>query len=262
MVRAFAAVTVFAIVSPCLSQPLNIDFGTEFGGPADTFGAAAGQPGVWNTLVGSDLGPFPLVGLDGAPVAATLMMTLPLGNAGDPDILSPITDPDTYALMADYFALRTASVDVQIDGLMPGTYEVYAYGWSPDSSDLRTVFNIHVAGEELDDGNSWVLSGVWPGDFIEGITHATQLITLGAGESITIFARGIPNGSFNGIQLVPAATPACPADLTGDGGVDVFDLLEYLDAWFHGQSAAEWDGADGVDVFDLMAYLDNWFGGC
>lgn len=58
MVRAFVAVAVFALVSPSLAQPLNIDFGTEFGGPADTFGAAAGQPGVWNTLSGAISGRF------------------------------------------------------------------------------------------------------------------------------------------------------------------------------------------------------------
>lgn len=56
----------------------------------------------------------------------------------------------------------------------------------------------------------------------------------------------------------------CAADLTGDGGVDVFDLLAYLDLWFVGDAAAELTGDDpaAIDVFDLLMYLDSWFAGC
>jgi hypothetical protein len=58
----------------------------------------------------------------------------------------------------------------------------------------------------------------------------------------------------------PFAT--CAADLSGDGTVDVFDLLAYLDLWFSGAAGADLDGTPGVDVFDLLMYLDAWFAGC
>lgn len=52
----------------------------------------------------------------------------------------------------------------------------------------------------------------------------------------------------------------CPCEADGNaGGVDVFDLLAYLDLWFAGDAAADIDGAAGVDVFDLLAFLDCWF---
>ena len=53
----------------------------------------------------------------------------------------------------------------------------------------------------------------------------------------------------------------CPADLTGDGSVSVFDLLLLLDHW--GQSASRFPQADlnrdgVIDVFDLLLLLDQW----
>ncbi len=63
------------------------------------------------------------------------------------------------------------------------------------------------------------------------------------------------------MELLP---PACAADLDGTGGVDVFDLLAYLDLWFAADVAAERTGDDPavIDVFDLLVYLDAWFAGC
>jgi hypothetical protein len=56
----------------------------------------------------------------------------------------------------------------------------------------------------------------------------------------------------------------CAADLDGSGGVDVFDLLAYLDLWFTADAGAELTGDSpaSIDVFDLLAYLDTWFAGC
>ncbi len=55
------------------------------------------------------------------------------------------------------------------------------------------------------------------------------------------------------------APPACACETDGAPGVDVFDLLAYLDVWFAADVSAERDGTDGVDVFDLLAFLDCWF---
>ncbi len=52
---------------------------------------------------------------------------------------------------------------------------------------------------------------------------------------------------------------ACLCELDGADGVNVFDLLAYLDAWFAHDASANLDGQAGVDVFDLLMYLDCWF---
>ncbi len=51
----------------------------------------------------------------------------------------------------------------------------------------------------------------------------------------------------------------CPADLTGSGVVDVFDLLQLLDSWGPcPRCPADLTGNGTVDVFDLLAILDQW----
>jgi hypothetical protein len=51
----------------------------------------------------------------------------------------------------------------------------------------------------------------------------------------------------------------CPADLTGDDVVDVFDLLELLSSWGWCPSCpADITGDDVVDVFDLLEVLAHW----
>ncbi len=54
----------------------------------------------------------------------------------------------------------------------------------------------------------------------------------------------------------------CPADLTRSGTVDVFDLLQLLNAWGACTDCPEDLNSDGaVDVFDLLQLLDSW-GAC
>jgi hypothetical protein len=53
--------------------------------------------------------------------------------------------------------------------------------------------------------------------------------------------------------------PTCPADLTGDGAVNVFDLLGLLEVWGPCPGCpADLNGDDVVNVFDLLDLLDAW----
>ncbi len=53
--------------------------------------------------------------------------------------------------------------------------------------------------------------------------------------------------------------PACPEDLTGDGQVNVFDLLQLLDAWGPCPGCPQdLNGNGQVDVFDLLQLLNAW----
>ncbi len=58
---------------------------------------------------------------------------------------------------------------------------------------------------------------------------------------------------------VQASADPCPCETNGVEGVDVFDLLAFLDSWFAADAAADIDGTPGVDVFDLLFFLDCWF---
>jgi hypothetical protein len=53
--------------------------------------------------------------------------------------------------------------------------------------------------------------------------------------------------------------PTCPEDINGDDVVNVFDLLELLDAWGPCPGCpADLDDNDVVNVFDLLILLDAW----
>jgi hypothetical protein len=72
------------------------------------------------------------------------------------------------------------------------------------------------------------------------------------------FALHVIRGSMAGL-IDLAGVVLCPADVTGDGTVDVLDLLQLLDAWGDCPDCPEdVNGSGAVDVFDLLDLLDAW----
>ena len=58
-------------------------------------------------------------------------------------------------------------------------------------------------------------------------------------------------------------TPACPADLDGDGTVGAADLAQLLGSWGPSDPCHPFDAADlnencAVDAFDLAILLGSW----
>lgn len=51
---------------------------------------------------------------------------------------------------------------------------------------------------------------------------------------------------------------ACPCDVNSDLAVDVFDVIDYANAYFQGDPLADYDADSTIDVFDLLALLDCW----
>ena len=50
----------------------------------------------------------------------------------------------------------------------------------------------------------------------------------------------------------------CPADVTGDGTIDVLDLLAVIAAWGELGGPADVDGSGIVDVLDLLEVISAW----
>ncbi len=71
----------------------------------------------------------------------------------------------------------------------------------------------------------------------------------------------LAEGTLTIVATAPLPAGGCVCDFDCASGVDVFDLLAYLDQWFTGSAAAEMtgDATPSVDVFDLLAFLDCWF---
>jgi len=78
-----------------------------------------------------------------------------------------------------------------------------------------------------------------------------------------------PDTSTNNIQrynaslLVTALPPVeCPADLTGDGEVNFFDVAEFLGAFGAMEPAADFTGDGKYNFFDVAAFLTAFAEGC
>lgn len=116
-------------------------------------------------------------------------------------------------------------------------------------------------------GIGWFGHGAFTADFttdaFNGVTvdgdFGLYLVILTFSSPATVMGGQFTN-SYIEVEYTPGPGPLpCPADLTGDRVIDVFDLLAYLDLWFAGELAADLDMSEAVDVFDLLAYLDLWF---
>jgi hypothetical protein len=58
------------------------------------------------------------------------------------------------------------------------------------------------------------------------------------------------------------ASTACAADFNASGSVSVYDIFDFLAAWFAADPRADFDGMNGLNQADIFAFLNAWFAGC
>jgi hypothetical protein len=72
-----------------------------------------------------------------------------------------------------------------------------------------------------------------------------------------------PYGSFaEGHAVILVGEDLCYADFTGDGLLDLFDFLAFLNAFNAGDPIAECDGDDSLDLFDFLCFVNRFNAGC
>jgi hypothetical protein len=80
-----------------------------------------------------------------------------------------------------------------------------------------------------------------------------------------MFFWGCCEGNENNFESLEECEKACgggcPADVTGDGAVDVLDLVAVITAWSKAGGPADVNGDGVVDVQDLIAVILAW-GSC
>lgn len=54
----------------------------------------------------------------------------------------------------------------------------------------------------------------------------------------------------------------CPADLTGDGAIDIFDVLEFVSAYNSNDPAADFTNDGTWDIFDVLEFITAYNDGC
>jgi hypothetical protein len=176
---------------------LNLDFGTYYGVPAPTYGAASGQAGPWNLVGQVVTGLTDLSGIvSGANVAVTVT---PIGGTGTHWGGTPTIDTQWLRRDAFYVAAgNTWSVD--LTGLENGKFHVFLYASAEPGAPTgdMTVGGVAVpsfqgtaSGSTLIEGTDWVWVKVT-------ITDGTLAIS-GSGT----FSSGLA-----GLQFVKKNSPA------------------------------------------------------
>ncbi|CAE7257292.1 unnamed protein product [Symbiodinium necroappetens] len=239
------------------AQSFNVEWGTPGTAPDASY-AAQGLPGVWNTFDAMPNGTrFPLVGLDGQPIAADI------ANIGF-DVVESADIPGTTggdeALYDDCFTSFNDPIDgcIFMRFLEPGEYEVILYGIAPDDEALLSPLRIdqNTEGEEF-------VGGAWPGTHSDGITYMSQRATVGADGRLD-YHSGTFGGNFrsvlNGMQVVKLSE-VCAGDCDLNGTVDFNDLVSMLFEFGSESIFCDADGNEAVDFNDLVAAL-FLFGPC
>lgn len=242
-----AVAVVLLVVAPVSAQSLNIDYGPV---AVPTAGyAAAGLPGVWNAVAGGAGETTPLVNIAGRSTSATIRHDFGTVMALDDDAT---TDVDEQLVDDGLSGMGDVAATVTVEGLANGTYQLIVYGWTPTMPVDMTMFII--------DGQVTpvrLTGGPWPGGLEADITHVVVELEVADG-TMTVGAVGGYRGAsgfLNGLQL----RRLTPADLNGDGLVDVTDLLELLGVWGAcPECPSDLDASGAVDVLDLLELLAHW----
>ena len=192
------------------TQPfgVNVDITPLFGSaPSAGYGAAAGQAGQWNSVIGFGSGSVALAGLDGNPSGVTMEL-MSSGNMRT-TCVGGFSTLDWRALMCDYqYAVAGVpdNFEYEFTGLPAGAYDIYTYACKP-GDDWGPPFAIHVLVNDVSQGVTFVSGTVLTQTFEEGRTHDLRSINVPAGGRLTVQVYDT-NGEFgdpiacNGFQLV------------------------------------------------------------
>ena len=154
------------------------------------------------------------------------------------------TAPDTRRAV---WAIRIAA-DIR---LAPGTYWL---DWQIEGTDITQQSFSPLA---------YVLAQRGP-----TTADAIQLAYSGISRTVTwlpLIDSGKPAGAADKPQELPfilSGAPNCPADFNGDFVVDLFDYLDFVDAFSGGSSAADFNADNVVDFFDYLDFVQAFSGGC
>ena len=211
-------VTGACLASFADAQSFNIDFGyaTPFGVPSNAYGAAAEQPGYWNSINFFDIhSPVRLSDLNGNPTTVRMETAFNTYLPGHFSQDNPGTHGGDERLMDDtievgYYYFGDESLTFFFYGLEPGDYEVYAYSMAPENNTTAALVILYIPG-----GSSagWC-GGIWPGHHEQGISYRRSCgKLLIAGSSVAVrFSldhnhHGNSYGPCNGIQIVKRQYP-------------------------------------------------------
>jgi hypothetical protein len=212
--------SVLALATAAFGQSFNIDVGDDTslagisaGVPPSTYGAAAAQPGFWNTASFTFQWVVP-GGVKDLTGALTTVNTscVQMGNSvGNFYFNNAATFGDDEKLLDDCQDIGNGGVPSSatwsFTGLANGCYDIYVYSWAPDNASYVTFVE---DPNQPGSGMGTIVGGPYGGTLVQGAQYARYSTQITTGSiTITATSNGVTLnfGSVNGFQFVH--TPGC-----------------------------------------------------
>jgi probable HAF family extracellular repeat protein len=129
-------------------------------------------------------------------------------------------------------------------------------GYVVDLDDLNDVIAAFIVEP---DGTSHELLDLCPGATEDGWEHL--FIAWDVNEKGQIVGAGMRNGQI-GRAFVLDPVVECAADCDGNGGLDLFDFLCFVNLFNDEDPAADCDGDGGFSLFDFLCFVNLFNEGC
>ena len=253
-----------ASVPGAFAQSFNVDFGEPGAGPPDTY-AAAGQPGVWLSLPGTQSVEYQdLVDVNGVVTNARMVQ---IGGTETLLINDPDVGGDHATLMNDFLITHTVVENcLFFYDMEPGTYEVIVYARMPARPEVLSETNV----DEEAGNPHYLVGGVWSGQHELHVSYAVHIGEVeadGPNAGLLRAHSGVPEGgslvagaALNAVQV----RQLVPGDADGDGQVGIVDFLTLLAAWgpcpppCPASCSSDFDLDCEVGIGDFLIVLGNW----
>ncbi len=171
-------------------------------------------------------------------------------------------DTETYSMSGAFFAITNSCVRGMAGNPSTGMIAESMPFVDASNNDFRLRSDSNAVNAGADD--------MLPEDLadLDGDLNLTEALPLDlaiygeSGDNIRVVGSAVDLGAFE-LQTVPDEGPQCESDTNNDTFVNVFDLIELLEAWgpCTASCAGDTDANNAIDVFDLIALLDAW-GAC
>lgn len=159
---------------------------------------------------------------------------------------------------------KLSSTFYDVTGIENPTVSFWAWVNTEDNETMTVEFSPNVGinwfpVDEIDDTDGWTLMRYQIADFVD----LTPIFMM----RVSISDEGADSNVEGGIDGFSISTLVCdggdcPADFTGEGDLDFFDVSAFLAAFGNGDPAADFTGEGDLDFFDVSAFLAEFAAGC